>query len=166
MGVSMFSSKGFSLVEAVVAVVIGAIVVLAVGGLSERLVHHRTTTDSNSAAMSLAELQMEQLIANPKPNPESDPSIDCSASPPPQALCGGAPPGGLTHPALNLNASGGTTNPEYRVTWNVVNDTSAANSPLITPSNVIGKLVKKITVTVQHLRNPLANASVVTFIAS
>src|SRR5207237_5086948 len=115
MGVSMFSSKGVSLIEAVVAVLIGAVVVLAVGGLSERLVHHRATTDSNSAAMSLAEWQIEQLVANPKQNPEANPSINCSASPPPEALCGGAPPNGLTHPVRNLNASGGTTNPEYRV---------------------------------------------------
>ncbi len=58
----MFSSKGFTLIEAVVAMLIGAFVVIAVGGLTERLIHHRITTDSNSAAMSLAEHRMETLL--------------------------------------------------------------------------------------------------------
>ena len=61
----MSSNRGFSLIEAVVAILIGAIVILGLGGLSERLIHHRTTTDSNSAAMSLAERQMEKLLARP-----------------------------------------------------------------------------------------------------
>ena len=47
-----------------VAILIGVIVVLGLGGLSERLIHHRTTTDSNSAAMSLAERQLEKLFAD------------------------------------------------------------------------------------------------------
>src|SRR5437016_2749068 len=97
MAESMSNKLGFSLIEAVVAILIGAVVVVAVGGLSERLIHHRTTTDSNSAAMSLAEARMEALLTDPNLSPTCPNNPPLAADP---ALCAGA------HPAVTQNADG------------------------------------------------------------
>jgi len=130
---------------------IGVAVVLGIGALGERVVHHRITTDSNSAAMSLAERQMEVLLADPTANPAA---AQCPAA----NLCGGPPPGGLTHgptnidEALALSASG-----PYRVQWVVIDASTASTSPFV---RAVGSssLVKKIAVTVTHLRNPQVRA--------
>ena len=50
----MSSSRGFTIVETVVAVLVAALIILSIGGLSERLVHRRTTRDSNSTGLALA----------------------------------------------------------------------------------------------------------------
>ncbi len=155
---SLSNKDGFTLIEALVAIVIGVAVVLGVGALSERLVHHRVTTDSNSAAMALAERQMEALLADPIANPTA---AQCPAA----NLCGGAPPSGLTHgptsvtESLVVSASG-----PYRAQWAVIdaNSTAPTTSPL---ALAVGStsLVKKITVTVSHLRNPQVSATVVRY---
>lgn len=154
----MFSSRGFSLIEAIVAILIGVTVVLGLGGLSERLIHHRTTADSNSAAMSLAERQLEKLFAIS--GAAKSPPAGCSVA---QDLCGGAPPGGLTHGPTNIDINGtASAQGPYRVQWVVIDSSTAANSPLVLPPGITSK-VKKITITVTHLRNPNVNASVVTY---
>src|SRR5690242_9001547 len=104
----MCNDGGFTLIEAVVAIVVGVAVVVGVGALSERLVHHRVTTDSNSAAMSLAERQIEKLLADPTPRPTNCTPFTNSD------LCAGG-----TH-TTSLNADGTTTNPQYAVSWIVV----------------------------------------------
>jgi hypothetical protein len=156
----MSSNRGLSLVEAVVAVLIGALLVVAIGGLTERLIHHRVTADSNSAAMSLAERQMETLLAIPP----------LSANPPPgcttaQDLCGGPPPNGLTHgpTSVNENLVASGSGP-YSVQWVVIdaNNTSPTTSPLALAASATS-LVKKITVSVSHLRNPQVSATVVRY---
>ena len=150
----MFSNRGFSLIEAVVAIVITALTIVAVGGLGERLLHHRVTADSNSAAMSLAERQLETLLGNPIPNPSPCPTADTSP------LCAGA------HTAINLNASGGASGPTYRVQWTVVDSSTSQTSPLVLPvlpPPAVTAKTKKITVTVTHLNNPLVNATLVRF---
>jgi prepilin-type N-terminal cleavage/methylation domain-containing protein len=145
----MFNRRGFSLIEAVVAILIGAVVVVAVGGLSERLVHHRTTTDSNSAAMTLAEKQMEKLLADPVSDPTSCPTPPLITSP---ALCAG------THPAITLNANATASGP-YRLQW-VVADSGPTASFFKT---LTVRAVKQLTVTVTLPNNPYVNASIVTF---
>lgn len=138
--VSRSSNEGFTLVEALAAIVIAVAVVAGLGMLSERLIHHRATTDSNSAAMSLAEAQMEALLADLTPNP---PSASCPGA----NLCSG------THT---------TTNGNYSVQWVVVDATTTSSSPLVLASGSNAP-VKKITVTVTHSRNPLVYASLTRF---
>lgn len=155
----MSSKKGFTLIETLVALVIGVAVVLGIGALGERLVHHRVTTDSNSAAMSLAERQMEVLLADPIANPTG---AQCPAA----NLCGDTPAnGGRTHGPTsvdeNLTPSGSGP---YSVRWVVVdaNSTSPTTSPLVLAAGA-SSLVKKITVTVTHLRNPQVGATLVRY---
>ena len=148
----MSSKRGFTIVETVVAVLVAALVILSVGGLSERLVHHRTTTDSNSAAMALAERKMEVLLADSNPNPTG-------ASCPAANLCSGTH--GPTNVNLNLVAS---ASGPYTITWTVVNATTTSTSPFVqavTGGTPIA--VKKITVTVTHMHDPLVNASIVRY---
>jgi type II secretory pathway pseudopilin PulG len=155
----MFSRKGFTLIEAVVAMLIGAFVVIAVGGLSERLIHHRATTDSNSAAMSLAVRQMEKLLADSNKTPTGCPAPGSLTTSSP-ALCAG------THPAVTANADGTGSGP-YQVQWTVVNADASATSPLVIPtpdpSGALQDPVKQITVTVTMPHNPLVNAQIVRF---
>ncbi len=151
----MSNSRGFSLIEVLVAIVVGAIVVIGVGLLGERLVHHRATSDSNSAAMSLAERQMEQLLADPTPNPTG-------AACPAANLCAGAPPTGLTHTLTNRNVDLTAGGP-YTVQWNVINnDNTTQTSPLKLSSgtNPTQTVIKTITVTVTLPNNPLVSASI------
>ena len=151
----MCNSRGFSLLEVLVAIVVGALVVIGVGLLGERLVHHRATSDSNSAAMSLAERQMEQLLADPTPNPTGG---ACPAA----NLCGAAPPAGQTHTLTNRNVDLTSGGP-YTVRWIVVNnDNSTQTSPLKLSSgtNPTQTIVKTITVTVTLPNNPLVSASI------
>jgi Tfp pilus assembly protein PilV len=150
------SKSAFTLVETLVAVVIGVAFVLGIGALGERLLHHRATTDSNSAAMSLAERQMETLLADPNPNPTG---AQCPAA----DLCGGAPPGGLTHGPTSVNESlVASASGPYRVQWVVVDASAVSTSPFV---RAVGSssLVKKITVTVSHLRNPQVSATLVRY---
>lgn len=152
------SNRGFTLIEALVAIVIGVAVVVGIGALSERLVHHRVTTDSNSAAIDLAERQMETLLADPIPNPTAS---QC----PTANLCGGAPPNGLTKGPTNVNESlVGSASGPYRVQWTVIdaNSTDQTTSPLVLAAGSTS-LVKKITVTVTHVNNPYVNATVVRY---
>jgi Tfp pilus assembly protein PilV len=151
----VFNSRAFSIIEVLVAVVVGAIVVIGVGLLGERLVHHRATTDSNSAAMSLAERQMEQLLADPNPNPTGG---ACPAA----NLCGAAPPTGLNHTLTNRNVDLTAGGP-YTVQWNVVNnDNTTQTSPLKLSSgtNPTKTVIKTIRVTVTLPNNPLVRASI------
>ena len=170
----MSNNRAFTLIEAVVAVLIGAIVVIAVGGLSERIFHHRTTTDSNSAAMSLAVWEMEKLLSDAVQQPSPfgctpvascpnlcpDPSTTVPSSSP--ALCAG------THQAILVNANGSSsvTGP-YQLQW-VVTDASsnATSSPLVVPTPAPGTFqvgAKRITVTATLPRNPFVSAGVVRF---
>jgi type II secretory pathway pseudopilin PulG len=155
----MSSKGGFTLIEAVVAALVGLIGTLAIGGLGERIIHHRVTADSNSAVLSLAERQLETLLADANPNPTS---TQCSATPPPD-LCGAAPPSGLAHGPNSVDGNGNAAGSGlYQVQWTVVDGSSASTSPLVLPASASFK-VKKITVTVTHLNNPLVNATLSTF---
>lgn len=135
---SKSSNEGFTLIEALAAIVIAAAIVAGLGALSERLIHHRVTTDGNSAAMSLAEAQMESLLADLTPNPSSCPGSN---------LCSG------THTA---------TSGDYNIQWVVVDATTATSSPFVRAKGSTAP-VKKITVTVTHARNPMVNAALTRF---
>jgi type II secretory pathway pseudopilin PulG len=151
------SNKGFSLIETLAALLIGVAIVVGLGGLTERLLHHRVTTDSNSAAMSLAERQMEALLADPIANPTGG---QCPSA----NLCGDTlANGGRTHgpTSVNENLAASASGP-YRVQWVVIDADSTNPSPLVLAVGATS-LVKKITVTVSHLRNPQVSATLVRY---
>ena len=149
----MSNSRGFTITEAVVALLVAAMTVIAIGGLGERLNHHRTTTDSNSAAMSLAERQMESLLAETVQNPTT-------AQCPTANLCGGSPPTGLTKTLTSRNVDLTSCGP-YTVQWAVVDDdNSSATSPLKLSAGTTATAMKTITVTVTLPANPLVRASI------
>jgi type II secretory pathway pseudopilin PulG len=136
---------GFSLIEVVVALLIAVVVVIAVGLLSENLARRRASADSLSAAVSLAEGQMEQLFA--LPNPATHASLTAGAHGP----CGTPPcPVGVNGVS---NASG-----PYLLQWTVI-DNSSSGTPLVdsTASS------KKLTVTVSHQSDPYANVNLQTY---
>ena len=152
-GASMYNNRAFTLIETLIALVIGVAVVLGIGGLGERLVHHRVTADSNSAAMSLAERQMEVLLADLNPDPTT---AQCPAA----KLCSG------THGPSNVDIDlAASTSGPYSVQWTVVDSTTTSTSPFVlaTTGGAAQKAVKKITMTVSHLRNPYVNATVVRY---
>lgn len=133
---------GFSLIEALAALLVGLGLVLGLGNLGQRLAHHRTTTNSNSAAMAYAEQQMEKILADQNPRASGG---SCPANP----LCAG---------------SHGVTVGDFNVQWTVVDSTNATSSPLImactNPACTFTFTVKKITVTVTHSKNPAVTASI------
>jgi prepilin-type N-terminal cleavage/methylation domain-containing protein len=150
------SRGGFTLIETLAALVIGLALVVGLGGLTERLAHHRITTDSNSAAMSLAERQVESLLAESVLNPTGTQCATVDTS----KLCAG------THTATTLNSSGGTSNPEYRVQWTITDATGASTVPLVmpTPAGTPTTEAKQITVSVTHLNNPQVGASLTRYV--
>ncbi len=159
---SSSSNRGFSLIEVLAALVIGLAVVLGLGGLSERLIHHRATSNSNSAAMSLAERQLEVILGDPLQNPSG--GTQC-ATVDTNVLCNG------THTAVSRAADGSTTNPAFRVQWTVADIAgtgSPGTEPLTIPTPALGVsaalLLKKVTITVTHLRNPNVNAQLVRYV--
>jgi hypothetical protein len=106
--------------------------------------------------MSLAERQMETLLADPVKSPPNT----CTAAS--ADLCGGAPPNGLTHGPTNINESGVTSaSGPFRIQWVVIDANTTSQSFLVRPSSNIE--LKKITVTVTHLRNPNVRASVTSY---
>ena len=135
-----FNNEGFSLIETLAALLVGLGLVLGLGNLVQRLSHHRTTTNSNSAAMAYAEQQMEKLLADQNPRPSGG---SCPAA----SLCAG---------------SHSTTAGAFDVRWTVVDSSTAATSPLILSSatNTALFTVKKITVNVTHSKNPAVSASI------
>ena len=141
----MFNKAGFTLIEAVVAMLMSVAVIVSIGTLSERLVHHRTTTGSNSAATTLAERTMEALLA--LPNPATDASLTSGVhgpcgTPPCAVDFGGAP----------------TLNGPYTLQWAVA-DSGSASTFFLTPTAE----VKRITVTVAHANDPMVASSIVAF---
>ena len=67
----MCNRDGFTLIEVVVAMLIGLLLVLPIGLLASNLSHQRASTNELSAVTNLAEQQMERLLAlqNPFTNP-------------------------------------------------------------------------------------------------
>jgi len=130
----MSNERGFTLIEALVAIVIGSFVVIGIGILAERLIHHRTTTDSNSAAIAFAEQQMEQLLAVQSPGTDAN----------------------LT------NGSHTATSGQYNIQWTVTDALSNGTTPFVlsTGSNPAVPNVKTIVMTVTHSRNAFVRASI------
>ena len=134
---------GFLLIEVVVATLIAVVVVIAIGLLSENLARRRASADSLSAAVSLAEGQMEQLLALPNPaaNLPAGAHGPCGTPPCPVDVSGVSNPSG-----------------PYLLQWIVI-DNSSSGTPLVdsTASS------KKLTVTVSHQSDPYANVNLQTY---
>ncbi len=148
MGGCLFNN-GFTFVETLVATLIAVVMIVGVANLGERMIHQRVSADSNSGAVSLAEEQMEKLLAL------SSPSTNSSLTSGTHGPCG-SPPCSVDSSGAS-NASG-----PYKIQWVVSNSRTSAPAPLVTPT-LVSSVVKKITVTVTHLRNPSVGASVVTY---
>ena len=136
---------GFLLIEVVVATLIAVVVVIAIGLLSENLARRRASADSLSAAVSLAEGQMEQLFALPSP------ATNFSLTAGNHGPCG-TPPCPVDVSGVS-NSSG-----PYLLQWSVI-DNSSSGTPLVdsTASS------KKLTVTVSHQSDPYANVNLQTY---
>jgi Tfp pilus assembly protein PilV len=127
-------NHGFTLIEALVSIVIGVAIVVGIGGLAERLVHHRETADSNSAAMSLAERQMERLLASQNPSTDSN---------------------------LNGTNPHTATSGSFNISWTVTDaNTTGTRFVLSSGSNPSAPNVKSITLTVTHANNPAVRATI------
>lgn len=142
----MFSERGFTLLEVLIAAAIGVVLVLGVGVLQEGLVHRRASSNSISAATSLAERQMEQLLATANPGTASD------------LTAGTHGPNACASPPCKIDESGDSTvNGPYLMQWTVV-DNNASSTKFVDSSSS----TKHITVTVTHVSNPHAQATLVT----
>jgi Tfp pilus assembly protein PilV len=139
MGRSRWHHSGFTLIEVAVAGVIGVILVLAVGKLGLNATHQRVSSDSISAAVSLAEQRLEKLKALPSPATASDLTV-----------------AGNTHAdPSNPIKEDGTAGGKYNVTWTVTDSGAGAFYPA--PG------VKKIVINVQHANNPMVNVTLATY---
>jgi Tfp pilus assembly protein PilE len=142
----MYSERGFTLIEVAVGALIGVMVVVSIGVLTQNLVHQRTSADSNSAAMTIAEGTLEQLEA--LQNPTTSASLTVGAH------------GPCVAPPCLVDVTGASSlNGPYRLQWVVVDNTNSSTSPLVSPSNNS----KQITVTVTHVSNPYVRANLVTY---
>jgi len=147
----MCSERGFTLLEVLIAALIGLVLVLGVGLLGESLERRRASTDSSSAAMTLAERQMEQLLALASPASASNLTAGTHG---PGTPC--------TSPPCKITATGDTntlTGP-YLMQWTVV-DNAASGTALIDPTSPSS--TKKITVLVTHVSNPFIHATLQTY---
>lgn len=144
----MFSERGFTLIEVAAAALIGVVLVLGVGLLSENLVRRRASSDSISAAVALAERQMEQLLAKQSPGTSADLTAGSHG---PGASC--------VSPPCKLDETGtATLNGPYLMQWDVI-DSSSSGTPLVDPD----ASTKKITITVSHVTNPFTRATLQTY---
>lgn len=108
------STSGFSLIELLVAAVVGLGMLTGAGLLGLNIFHQRASYDSISAATSLAERQMEILRAIQ--NPVSNSNFTAG-----------------NHTATNSPMKmDGTSGGQYAVTWNVLNDTPMVGVKKIT----------------------------------
>jgi len=143
----MCNERGFTLVEVLVAASIGLVMVLGLGMLQESLVRRRAATSAINGATSLAEQQLEQLLADP--NPETSASLTAG-------LHG---PNGCASPPCKVDETGASTiNGPFRMQWTVIDDDNSGTKPLYDPSSSS----KQITVNVTHVSDPYARATLVT----
>ena len=153
----MSNNKGLSIIEAIVAILVGAIVVLAIGGLGGRLFHYRTTTSSNSAAMNIAERQMETLLGDPLQKPPAG----CTVA---QALCGDTSSTGRLHGPTRVDVTGApAAGGEFTVSYWVKDNSGSNDSPLLQPPDV-SWTVKQLRVRVTHVTNREAAAELVRYV--
>jgi hypothetical protein len=144
----VYDERGFTLIEVGVAALVGLVLVLGVGLLTENLVHRRASVDSISASLTLAERQMEQLLS--KQYPASDAEL----------TAGTHGPGSCVSPPCKVDHTGAPSlNGPYLMQWVVVDNSGATNSPLVDPT----MSTKKITVTVTHVNDPSALATLQTY---
>jgi Tfp pilus assembly protein PilV len=132
----MWNDRGFTLVEVVVGGLVGAVLVVAIGLLGQNLVHQRTSADSESAAISLAERALERL---------KSPGANLTA--------------GSYGPYLSNGGGATTLNGPFSMQWSIIDNTSSSTSPLVSPTLDS----KRLTVTVTHVSNPHVRASFTTY---
>jgi hypothetical protein len=145
---SVCNERGFSLIEVAVSGLVGVVLVLGIGLLTENVVHQRASVDSVSASATLAERQMEQLLSKQYPATDAD------------LTAGTHGPGSCASPPCKVDQTGAPSlNGPYLMQWVVVNNSSTGTSPLVDPT----ASSKKITVTVTHVSNPFALATLQTY---
>ena len=130
------SEAGFSLIEVLVAAIVGLGMVTAAGLLGLNIFHHRASYDSISAATSLAEREFE--ILRDLQNPVS-------------SLVSGTASG------LNPN---GTSGGQFNVAWTVTDPFPTALQGNCA-AGVSG--VKKVSIRVTHTNNPAVDVNLVTY---
>jgi len=64
----MYRDHGFTLIETLVALVVGVALVVTIGVLGGNLIRHRANADSNSAAMSFARSTIRRPGRIPRPS--------------------------------------------------------------------------------------------------
>ena len=135
------SQSGFTVVEVLVAALIGLMMVAAAGNLGLNLFHKRASYDSLSAATSLAERQFE-LLRNIQ-NPSADTTNFSNG----------------THTATNSPLTqSGTAGGPYNVRWIVADPFPSA----LQGTCASGSGLKKITIQVSHTSDPSVNVELVT----
>jgi type II secretory pathway pseudopilin PulG len=132
----MSSRAGFTLVETLVAGLVGVALIVSLGVLVGSLVRHRANADSNSAATNLAQMEMERLRS--VPNPDTNPLLAPGTY------------GWYSVTETNLSAPGGP----YQIRW-IIED----NVPAL-PDQMLSK---QITVNVRHVNNPYVTSELVTY---
>ncbi len=145
----MCSERGFTLIEVAAATLIGVVVVLGVGLLSENLVRRRASADSTSAASALAERQMEQLLSKQSPGTSADLTAGTHG---PGTSCA-TPPCKITETGDTNTLTG-----PYLMQW-TVQDNASSGTPLVDPT----ASTKTITMTVTHVSNPCTRATLQTY---
>jgi prepilin-type N-terminal cleavage/methylation domain-containing protein len=156
----MSGKQGFTLIEVVVAALIGVTVVLFAGLLGSNLVHQRTSSDSSSAAMAIAERTMEKLQGIPFSEVAGSLYVTRMS-----AGLHGPPVGPGTScvsPPCPVDGTGEPSVGPYLLRWNVTNNGLTGSRPLVTPLNDS----KQITVTVTHATNPNVRANLVSYFKS
>ena len=135
------ANTGFTLIEVLVALVIGAFLIAGAGQLGVNMFHQRASYDSISAATSLAEKRFE--ILRDLQNPIT-------------TLASGS--------ASNVKEDGTSGGP-FNVVWTVTDVLPSAVAG-ICPTPVSGPVIsgtKKVSIRVTHNNNPAVDVNLVTY---
>jgi prepilin-type N-terminal cleavage/methylation domain-containing protein len=153
----MSTDRGFTLIETLVAVLIGTLLVIFAGILGGNLIRHRANADSSSAATSIAQQALELIRAEPVLDPDA---TACSVP-----VCASAWPDEINRcPRLCARVYGpfpvnehGTPaiGGPYQLSWVVTDGQPVALSDVDS---------KRVVVEVSHENNPLVRSRLQTYL--